>query len=100
MWRLWDFKLLRWMQSFHQSTWQHETMCADRSSEDEQLLTRPQTKNTNLTCCRHLKLTFGFYEIPHKSLHFDNEVWHIVFESLFTLTERLHMALVRNFEVT
>jgi hypothetical protein len=38
----------------------------------------------------------------------DNEVWHserpwthqVLFESLFTLTERLHMALVRNFEVT
>jgi hypothetical protein len=45
------FELLRWMQSLHQSTWEHEILYTDRSSKDEQLLTRPflsKTKNTNM----------------------------------------------------
>jgi hypothetical protein len=36
---------------FHQSVWDQEILYADRSSEDEQLLTRPlllETKNTNM----------------------------------------------------
>jgi glycogen debranching enzyme len=44
-------KLLSWMQNFHQSTWNHETLYADRSSEDEQLLIRRvlrKTKHTNM----------------------------------------------------
>jgi hypothetical protein len=35
------FKLLRWMQNLHQSTWEHEILYTDRSSKDEQLLMRP-----------------------------------------------------------
>jgi hypothetical protein len=38
-WR--TFKLLRWMQNLHQSTWDHEILYTDRSSKDEQLLVRP-----------------------------------------------------------
>jgi hypothetical protein len=29
------------MKNFHQSTWEHEILCTDRSSKDEQLLMRP-----------------------------------------------------------
>jgi hypothetical protein len=29
------FKPLRWMKNLHQSTWDHEMLYADRSSEDE-----------------------------------------------------------------
>jgi hypothetical protein len=35
------FKLLRWMQHLHQSSWGHEIVYADRSSEDGQLVIRP-----------------------------------------------------------
>jgi hypothetical protein len=45
------FKLLRWMQNLHQSTWDHEILYTDRSSKDEQLLIRQflsKTKNTNM----------------------------------------------------
>jgi hypothetical protein len=48
-WR--TFKLLRWMQNLHQSTWDDEILHTDRSSKDEQLLIRPflsKTKNTNM----------------------------------------------------
>jgi hypothetical protein len=37
----WTFRLLRWMQNLHQSTWDHEILYTDRSSKDEQLLIRP-----------------------------------------------------------
>jgi hypothetical protein len=46
-WR--TFRLPRWMQNLHQSTWDHEILYTDRSSKDEQLLIRPflsKTKNT------------------------------------------------------
>jgi hypothetical protein len=49
-WR--TFKRPRWMQKLHQSTWDHEILYTDRSSNDEQLLIKPflsQTKNTNMT---------------------------------------------------
>jgi hypothetical protein len=42
-WR--TFKLLRWMQNLHQSTWDHETLYANRSSKDEQLLMTIFVKN-------------------------------------------------------
>jgi hypothetical protein len=48
-WRM--FKLLRWMQNSHQSTWDHEILYTDRSSKDEQLLITPflsKIKNTNM----------------------------------------------------
>jgi hypothetical protein len=59
-WGLWDhinpvlssipkwrtFKLLRWMQNLHQSTWELEILCTDRSSKDEQLLMRPFLSKT------------------------------------------------------
>jgi hypothetical protein len=48
-WR--TFKLLRWMQNLHQSTWDHAILETDRSSKDEQLWIRPllsETKNTNM----------------------------------------------------
>jgi predicted nucleotidyltransferase len=35
-----DFKLLRWMQNLHQSTWEHEILYADRFLKDKQLLIR------------------------------------------------------------
>jgi hypothetical protein len=35
------FKLLKWTQNLHQSTWNHEIVCADRPSEDEHFLIRP-----------------------------------------------------------
>jgi hypothetical protein len=38
-WR--TFELLRRMQNFQQSTWDHNILCADSSSEDEQLTIRP-----------------------------------------------------------
>jgi hypothetical protein len=45
-WR--TFKLLKWMQNLHQSTWDRGILYTDRSSNDEQLLIRPflsKTKN-------------------------------------------------------
>jgi hypothetical protein len=47
----WIFKLLRWMQNLHQSTWDYAILYAERSSEDEQLLIGPhlrESKNTNM----------------------------------------------------
>jgi hypothetical protein len=43
-WR--TFKLLRWMQNFHQSTWEHEILYTDRYLKDEQLLMRPFLSKT------------------------------------------------------
>jgi hypothetical protein len=34
-------KLLRWMKNLHHSTWYDASLCADRSSDDEQLSIRP-----------------------------------------------------------
>jgi hypothetical protein len=45
------FNLLRWMQNFHQSTWDHGILYADRSPEIKQLLIRPllhKAKNMNI----------------------------------------------------
>jgi hypothetical protein len=42
-WR--TFKLLRWMQNFHQLTWDHKILYTDRSSKDEQLLINHFCKN-------------------------------------------------------
>jgi hypothetical protein len=45
------FKLLKWMQNLHQSTWNHEILHSDRYLENEQLLIRPllrETKNMNM----------------------------------------------------
>jgi hypothetical protein len=45
------FKLFRWMQNLHQSTWDHNILYADRWLEDEQLLIRPllrEYKNMNM----------------------------------------------------
>jgi hypothetical protein len=47
----WMFRLLRWMQNLHQSTWDNEILYAITSSDDEQLVIRPflrETKNTNV----------------------------------------------------
>jgi hypothetical protein len=55
------FKLLRWIQTLHQSTWGHNILYADRSSEGEQLLIWPllrETKNTYMAGSWKLKLTF------------------------------------------
>jgi hypothetical protein len=62
------------MQNFYQSTWEHETLYADRASEDEQLLTRPysrKTKNANMAGGWNLKLTFWFMETTHTPLHLE-----------------------------
>jgi hypothetical protein len=37
---------MRWMQNLHQSMWDHEILCADRFSKDEQLLMRPFLSET------------------------------------------------------
>jgi hypothetical protein len=42
------FKLLRWMQNFHQSKWYHEILHPDRYSEDKQLLIRPLSQKTKI----------------------------------------------------
>jgi hypothetical protein len=49
IWR--TLRLLRWMQNFHESTWENEILYVDVSPKDEQFLTRPflwKIKNTNL----------------------------------------------------
>jgi hypothetical protein len=33
----WTFRLLRWLQDLHQSTWDYEILYADRYSKDRQL---------------------------------------------------------------
>jgi hypothetical protein len=35
------FRLMRWMQNLHQSTWDHIILYTDKSSKGEQLLIRP-----------------------------------------------------------
>jgi hypothetical protein len=40
------FKILRWMQNLHQTTWDHNILYSDRSLEDEQLLR--ESKNMNM----------------------------------------------------
>jgi hypothetical protein len=70
-WR--TFKLLRWMQNLHQSTWDHESLRTDRSSKDEQLIIRlflSKTKNTKMAAVRMLKFIVGFVETTHEPLHF------------------------------
>jgi hypothetical protein len=73
------FKLLRWMQNLHQSTWDHKMLYAHISLEDEQLLIRPllrESKNVNIT--GGWKLTFSFYFMnrTHEPLHLDK--WSFV----------------------
>jgi hypothetical protein len=66
------FKLLRWIQTLYQSTWDHETWYADRSSKDKQLLIRPllwKSKNTNMAGSWKLKFTLHFMERTHELLH-------------------------------
>jgi hypothetical protein len=68
------FKLLKWMQKLHQSTWDHEMLYADRSSEEEQLLKKP--KNRNMAGFWMLKFTFHFRKTIHEPLHLDK--WSFV----------------------
>jgi hypothetical protein len=66
------FKLLRWAQHLHQSTWDHKILYADTSLEDEQLLIRPllrESKNINMAGGSKLKFTFYFIQRTHKPLH-------------------------------
>jgi hypothetical protein len=73
-WR--TFKLLRWMENLHQSTWDHEIL---RSSKGEQLLIRPflsKTKNTNITAVWMLKFIVRFVETTHERLHLNK--WTLV----------------------
>jgi hypothetical protein len=61
------------MQNLHQSTWDHEILYTDRSSNDEQLLMKPvlsETKNTNMAAIWMLKFIVCFVEATHKPLHF------------------------------
>jgi hypothetical protein len=51
MWRWWDFETYEVMQNLHQSTWDHEMLHSDRSSEDEQLLMRPLLRKSKK--CEH-----------------------------------------------
>jgi hypothetical protein len=89
-------KLLRWIKNFHQLTWDHEILYADRASECEQILIRPlsrETKNTNIVGGWHLKYEFNFIERTHEMLHLDKRglvqwkimdmptsfIWNIIF---------------------
>jgi hypothetical protein len=66
------FKLLRWMQNLHESTWDHTILCADRSLKDEQLLITSllqDSKNMNVASCSNLKIIFYFMETTHELLH-------------------------------
>jgi hypothetical protein len=54
--------------------WGHEILYADRSSKDEQLLTRQllrEIKSTNMLGSSNLKFTFYFIQTTHKPLLFD-----------------------------
>jgi hypothetical protein len=69
------FKLLRWVQNLRQSTWGHNILYADRSSEDEQLSITPlvrESKNTNMAGGWMLKFTFYFMGSTHELSHLDN----------------------------
>jgi hypothetical protein len=105
------FKLLRFMRNLYQSMWDHETLYADRSSKDKQLLIIPffrNTKNMNMAGSWIFKYIFYFMEKPHEPLHL--HIWSIIhwkswpylqglFESLFSLTELLNVVVVKYFEV-
>jgi hypothetical protein len=57
------FKLLRWIQNLHQSTWDREILYADRSAKDKQHLVIPllwKTKNTNMAGGWKFKYIFYF----------------------------------------
>jgi hypothetical protein len=105
------FKLLRWMQNLHQSPWDYQILNADRS---------PRVNN-------FIKIIFAgnqthehggrFIFKIHILFHGDNswivalktnEVWfserswtclQVLFESLFSSTKILNMAIVRNYEI-
>jgi hypothetical protein len=68
------FRLLKWMQNLHQSTWDHEILYADRFSKDEQLLVRPflwKIKNTNVEGGIRLQFMFCLMETIHEPMHSD-----------------------------
>jgi hypothetical protein len=63
------FKVLMCVQNFYHSTCDHEILCADRSSEDEQLLRRPllqKPQNMNMVGSLNLKFTFCFTDTTHE----------------------------------
>jgi hypothetical protein len=89
------FKLLRWMQKLPQSSWDHEILYADRSSEDKQLWVKPLLQETK-KYERDGRLKYKIHILL-------NDIWYnersrtcqqVLFESLFSLTELLSMALV------
>jgi hypothetical protein len=72
----WTFKLLTWMQNFYQSMWYNDTLYADKSLENRQLLIKPllwETKDTNIAGGWSLKFTFRFMETTHEPLHLNKQ---------------------------
>jgi hypothetical protein len=65
------FKLVRWMQNLHQSTYDHEILYSDRSSEDEETYNKnrfARNQSTN-TGGGDLKLKSCCVETTHEPLH-------------------------------
>jgi hypothetical protein len=85
------FKLLRWMQNFHQPTWDHGILYADRSSEDEHFVRQFLWKNVRRERL-NLKINILFNEdnswtVALKHLKFGTEKIKVLFEWLFCLTK-------------
>jgi hypothetical protein len=104
-WR--TFKLLRWMQNLHQSTWDHEILYTDTHSKDEKLLIRPflsKTKKYEYGGRLNVRIHSLFcgdnsWTVALRQMNWSWTYLQVLFESLFCLTQFLNMAMVRNFEV-
>jgi hypothetical protein len=71
-WR--KFKIQRWIQNFHQLTWDYETLYANRCTVNEQLLMTQlvwKARTTNMAGVWNLKFSFCFMERTLQSLHLD-----------------------------
>jgi hypothetical protein len=69
---------MRWMQNLHQSTWDPDILCADRSSKDEKILRRKIIlKPEKYECGGRLKgFVFRFVETTHELRQTVNDHGH------------------------
>jgi hypothetical protein len=104
------FKLLRWMQNLHQSTWDHKMLYTNifRGWTSCNKITFAIIQNMNMAFGWKLKFTFYFMDSTHEPLHLDK--WSLVhwkvmdiptrfIRIVIFLTELLNMAAFRNCEV-
>jgi hypothetical protein len=92
------FRLLKWMQKLHQSTWDDEILNADMASKDE-LLISPLfwgAKNMNMEGSLKLKFAFYFMETTCEPLHLDK--WSYVQWKIMDITSFMWIIFYGAFE--